>query len=64
MAKVSPSANLVSMASWRTDHSRMLESMPGLTILLLIAWTLQFCAAPASAETRQFANVVYELPKG
>jgi hypothetical protein len=38
--------------------------MARLTALLLIACALQVWAVPASAEKRQFANIVYELPKG
>src|SRR3546814_14377243 len=34
------------------------------TVALLIACTLQVWPVPASAEMRQFANIVYELPKG
>ena len=32
--------------------------------LLLGACTLPLCVTSASAEMRQFANIVYELPKG
>jgi hypothetical protein len=38
--------------------------MARLSVPLLIAGVLQVCALPAWAETRQFANTVYELPKG
>lgn len=41
-----------------------MKGMPKPTFLLLAACTLTLCAAPASAETRQFANIVYELPEG
>lgn len=41
-----------------------MQGMPKLTLLLLTACTLPLCAASASAETRQFANIVYELPEG
>jgi hypothetical protein len=41
-----------------------MPSIPKLTLLLLTACTLPLCPASASAQTRQFANIVYELPKG
>ena len=38
--------------------------MARLTLLFLAGCTLQLCAGAAWAETRQFANIVYDLPTG
>src|SRR5690606_6682202 len=46
------------------DDGNMFENMLRLTLLVLTGCALQLCAAAAAAETRQFANTVYELPPG
>jgi hypothetical protein len=46
------------------DDRKTFENMQRLTLLLLTGCALQLCAAAASAEMRQFANMVYELPNG
>ncbi len=45
-------------------HWHRIEYMRKLALPLLTACALPLCAASASAETRQFANVVYAVPEG